>query len=428
MACGPPSGATDSHPLVVDAPEETPPSNSSPDGRPPTDRERAVIGRLASIAERARDLEFRERFDIKIQNREQILGHIFQELDEEELEVSRKVYVALGLLPADMDIQDLLNRVLGEQVAGYYDPEIDRLVIRDDVMRRLGGRTIGRTDEGAMTIVHELVHALQDQHFGLDDLEEEEDSDPSTAYQAVVEGDATLAMVGYAAQQNGMPLQLITQDPDNLRALLERGQAEAGNAELEAAPPILRVTLLSSYVDGLVFCAALHKDRGWAGIDEAHRRRPVSTEQILHPFKYLVGELPDRVEIPDGLIEGFAPLESDRLGELEMRVYFGQPQNDVNTAAAQGWNGDLMRAYESPDGRVAIVWFTSWDNPSEAEEAAGVAQTIADATPDPTQHLVLRRGRALLIVRGLTEDERRPAEGAFVAFADGLPERPTQRR
>ncbi|MEM9194733.1 MAG: hypothetical protein AAGF12_36475 [Myxococcota bacterium] len=424
-ACGsPPATGSTTPPPEVESEEA--PAAASPDGRVPNARERAAIASLAAIAERARGLEFRSRFDIRVQTSEEILAHLFAEFDEEDLAVSRKVYTALGLLPPDLDIRDLLTRVLGEQVAGYYDPEIDRLVIRDDVMRSLGTRTLGMTDEGKLTIVHELVHALQDQHFGLDDLDEEEDSDPSTAYQAVVEGDATLAMVGYAAEQNRVPLQLITGNPENLRNLLAQGEADGDNAELQSAPAILRVTLLSSYVDGLVFCATIHGQGGWPSVDRAHRQRPVSTEQILHPEKFLQGELPDRVEVPENLVAGWNALESDRLGELEMRVYFGQLQNDVDEPAAAGWNGDHLRAYEHPDGRVAVVWFSTWDNEAEASEAEIVAKRIRQANSDPELQLVARRNRALLIVRGLGAAEREAAANAFEAFARTVPPTPAR--
>jgi hypothetical protein len=393
----------------------------------PTAREQRVIDGLARAAERVRGLEFIVPVETAVQDRQAIIGYLTSELEDEDLETARELYIALGLLPPDLDIRDLLERVLGEQVAGYYDPDTDRLVIRDDIMRMLG-RGEHSVDETRVTIVHELVHALQDQHLELGErFEDDRDTDADGAYRAVVEGDATLAMIGYAAEEAGGRLEDITQHPERLQQLMS-GAAPIGDDELAAAPPILRVTLISAYLDGLVFTAHLHGLGGFDAVDEAHRHPPVSTEQVLHPEKFTAGELPDPLTLPDfPELEraGYEKIEEDTLGELEMKVYFGQLERDgVLPSAAEGWSGDRLRIYRAPTegGLSACVWFTAWDDESEAREAETAARRILEAVaqPERSSHRVERRGRALLIIRNLAPNLHAPIARSFGATAEGL--------
>jgi hypothetical protein len=280
--------------------------------------------------------------------------------------------------------------------------------------------------------VHELVHALQDQRLGLgEQIEEDGPSDRRSAYHAVVEGDATLAMIGYIAQQAGGRLEWITRDPEQLRTMMEQAQASPiPDAELRAAPPIVRETLVASYLDGLVFAATLHGRGGWRAVDDAHRVLPVSTEQILHPELYVAREKPDEVRVPD--IEaltaaGLVHHDDDVLGELEMGIYLGQrDESGVNEQAAQGWSGDHVRVYSDGNGGHAVVWFTAWDTEDEAREAEAAARAIAEAVPaaERPTHRVERAGRAVLILRHLPPGLHAAVRSKFRELARGLPPSP----
>ena len=431
LGCGVPA------PQRVDAiPHAVPPQQPRADptlaGRPPTRAEAMSIKRLQRIAEEARGLRFESEVPVRIQNRAEILAHVFRELEEDDLEDKRQLYVALGLLPADMDVREILERVLGEQIAGYYDQDDNHLVIRDEIIRSLGAPQLGAFEEAHVTIIHELVHALQDQHLALGQAFADGDevpSDPESAYQAVVEGDATLAMVGFISAQAGAPLSLLTSNPTNLRRFMAQARDGRQDPELSGAPAILRVTLLSSYLDGLLFCSALHGRGGWRAVNEAHRAPPISTEQVLHPQRYLSGELPDEVAVPsfDSLqAAGLRRFDTDQLGELELRVYFGQLTDGVDEAAADGWSGDEIAAYRSSEGEVSIVWFTAWDNREEAEEAALAANLVLHSVPAAarSRYSVTRSGRAVLIIRNLPGPLHASVDASFRRFASALPPEP----
>ncbi len=388
--------------------------------------ERGAIDALLRTAERVRGLSFVRPVDVEVHDEHRIAEQLREELAEENLVESREIYVALGLLDEDVDLEALITAVLTEQVVGYYDPEDQRLVVRDDVMRGLG-RIGNGLDEARIVLVHELVHALQDQQLELGArIEDERDSDPDTAYRSVVEGDATLAMIGYAAALANQSLSDITRNRVALESLAA-AQSDARGELLERAPAILRVSLVAPYLRGLTFVAALHGAGGWDAVNSAHRRLPASTEQVIHPEKYASRELPDAVALPAFRAldrAGYATLPEDTLGELELSVYLGQrAPRGVDERAASGWSGDRLRVYRHDAARPAVVWWTVWDDEAEAREAEAAARRVS---PTGTEHRVERVGRAVQILRWLPPALQAEPLAAFRAFAAGLPPSPPQ--
>ncbi|MFW5875709.1 MAG: hypothetical protein ACOCXM_03120 [Myxococcota bacterium] len=391
-------------------------------GRDPTEEERAAFAELEELTERIRELEFEHPVPVGIQDQVRISAQLSSMIEEEDLDEARVVYGALGLIEPDVNLRELIERLASEQVVGYYDPDDNRLVVRDDVMSRRGGDV----DEASAVLVHELVHALQDQQLDLGDrFDLDRDTDAENAFDALVEGDATLAMLGHVLAEQGAPLDLITRQPALLGQVLS--QTPLQGMELEAAPPIVRVTLLAPYLKGLLFVAHLHGQDGWRAVNEAHAELPASSEQVLHPEKYLAGEAPEEVplpELPELAAAGLEPMEEDTLGELELGVYLAQhrPKVDADEAAAAGWAGDRLRVYQSRTGPGAVVWFTLWDDEDEAEEALQAARGVREAVPADRRdrHRVERRGRAVLILRGLPKELHPPVRKAFRAFAESV--------
>ena len=424
-ACGPEASRPASP--VTEPPEEAPvvaPEGELADvpGRAPTASEGRAIAELLRVAERLRDLRFERPVPFRIQSREVITQFVRDKIDEDDLERARVFYVALGLLAPDLDIRDLLVRVLGEQIVGYYDPERGLMVVRDDVVAELASQDRGRAlGEAEMVIVHELVHALQDQRLALGErYDEERTIDGDNAFASLVEGDATLAMIGHMAGQGGRSLTALTRNAGVLRTIVRSNPQSVTGQEIESAPPIVRLPLVSRYLDGMVFCATLHGRSGWGGIDDAHGRPPASTEQILHPERYVAGEAPITValpELPELAAAGLVAHEEETLGELEMSIWFAQAaargSAERDETAAEGWGGDRLRVYRDASGRTSVVWFTVWDDEREAREAELAARALA---AEGAQQ-VTRIGRALLIVRDLPPSLRAPVEVAFRTFA-----------
>lgn len=393
--------------------------------RLPTAQERGIIRGLMNDAAAVRNLPFLQEVPAEIQDEARIRAFVQADIDADELREARDLYTSLGLLPDDVDLEALLLEVLGEQIVGYYDPEGHRLVVRDDVMRSLAASSV---DEARVVLVHELVHALQDQHLQLGVLNEvERDSDADNAYHALVEGDATLAMMAYVLAAQGTRIADVTARPDVLRSFFESTPG-TGGAALDSAPAILRVTLMAPYTAGAVFCGEQHRRGGWRMVDGAHRTLPVSTEQVLHPDKYELGELPDPIVLPrarDLESLGFVRTQEDTLGELELSIYLAQgTSSDRDLAAAAGWSGDRLAIYARADAPSAVVWWTTWDTITDAREAEAAALR---AGLEAEGSRVVREGRAVLILRQVPTDASAQLAQDFLVFARALPAAPPRR-
>ena len=116
--------------------------------------------------------DFLERADLSAK-----LLEIFQkEMPDEELLKQQKTMVAFGLLPPDLDLKKTMLDLLTEQIAGFYDPDTKRLyLIREggpEEKRLWWEKLLGTgnsfdPDEQKTILIHEMSHALMDQHHDL---------------------------------------------------------------------------------------------------------------------------------------------------------------------------------------------------------------------------------------------------------------------
>ena len=317
-----------------------------------------------------RELAVRRPVKSVYMSREEIERFAIRKFDEQTTadqgratELTLKV---LGLVPRDFAFRPFFAALMREQVAGAYDPVAQQMVLPDWVP--LGAQ--------AAVLVHELTHALQDQHFDLGRLErwQKGDSDAQLAAHALAEGDAMLTMVGY-----------LTQHPDAALTLLQSAAAMADSPVLNGAPAALRETLSFPYEYGMKFAAALHASAGLKGISAAYERLPLSTEQVMHPAKYTAYERPLPVQLPDlapRLGSGWRRLDADvhgEWGEFQILKAF-LPAGEQAAKAAEGWGGDRYAIYAGPrDGDAVLVQVSAWDGEADAVEffEAYVARTGA---------------------------------------------------
>jgi hypothetical protein len=142
---------------------------------------------------------------------------------------------------------------------------------------------------------------------------------------------------------------------------------------LDSAPAVLRDGLYFPYMQGLAFVQALYADGGWAAVDAAYADPPRSTEHILHPDRYLAGDLPQLVSLPpltDTLGTGWRQADEDTLGEYFTRMYLAQqiPGEQAETAA-EGWGGDWYAVHHrQADDALVMALRSTWDSPADAEE------------------------------------------------------------
>ncbi len=270
--------------------------------------------------------------------------------------------VRLGALPPSIDLRREIASVFRDQVGGFYDPRTKALAVVSGSSR---GGTLGE-----ITLAHELNHALEDQRFGLkDEGAQKAIDDASLANSALVEGTATAVMFAYAQR---------FLDPGN--AIGDLLPAALQSAESSKLPRYLQDSLIFPYEAGQAFVNRLYtRLHSWALVDYAlGRRRPASTEQILHPEKYLADERPLPVRVPGARVlgPGWRPFDAGTLGEFDTRELLRLAGARDANATAAGWGGGSYALWRR--GRqtaLALSW--RWDTQRDADQAAAALPAYA---------------------------------------------------
>ncbi|HEX8745662.1 MAG TPA: hypothetical protein VF717_00575 [Pyrinomonadaceae bacterium] len=292
------------------------------------------------------------------QSREEIERMIIRNMNEEtrpeETRASELALKKLGLVPQDFQFRAFIIKLLTEQVAGYYDPKAQEFYLADWI----------DLDGQKPVMAHELTHALQDQHFNLRRFEKwpKGDSDAEMAAHALIEGDATLAMIRY-----------VTRDLRRAAAFAKSlGTDDNSSEQIERAPRAIRESLLFPYEQGSQWVTTLFRRGGWTLVSKAYTELPQSTEQILHPDKYFSREAPVKIEladIRDSLGAGWRRIDYDVNGEWGCYLVLNEYLKEGATQAAAGWGGDRFSVYEEPKSeQILITQMTVWDTEADARE------------------------------------------------------------
>lgn len=259
-------------------------------------------------------------------------------------------YVAFGFMRHDPHAPP---PVLGH--AGYlglFDFATHALLLRQDLPR----------DEARGVLVHEMAHALQDQNFGMPAVD---DDDRALAIKSLYEGDATLVRELYAAKGAGQsPSDRVAQAILIVRTHPREELAVGLGIPMDAIKEPRFGETLATYVDGMVFVGTLHQKGGFDLVNQAYSRLPVSTEQILHPDKYLSNELPVHVATPV-TASGQTKIAEGTLGELRMRLFLGRCSK-TPSVDGWGWGGDRFVITEGRDQALSLTWSTAWDSEGDA--------------------------------------------------------------
>ncbi len=211
------------------------------------------------------------------------------------------------------------------------------------------------TSQSARALVdHEGVHGLQDQYFDLGNIEEiqmKSHYDKGYSIQALIEGHASYAMIFNYGDQSRIGKML------DMPFVNKRGK-------------LASLDKIFFYSIGAKFVKYLHEQGGWELVNYAFRNLPVSSEQLMHPDKYIGGEEPvyvslDELNLPDVV------MGEDEVGEIRMAynlMTFGVPEEQALEAAA-GWDGDKNVVYYNEErNRVISEWKVVFESEKDAEE------------------------------------------------------------
>ncbi|MFB6117430.1 Hvo_1808 family surface protein [Halosegnis sp.] len=357
------------------------------DGLNETERD-AVVNRAMARVEQVRRLEFKQDVPVELVSREEFQSGGSREYPDSLRQFDNAKFEALFLVDEDTDSLAVQQSNRGSSVAGFYVPSQDRIVVI------YGGETPDLPGEG--TLAHELVHALQDQHFDLGSITAST-RDGQNANNGLIEGDANLVQDRYGANCGAA-----------WSCLDAPAGGSGGGGDLHVGVYVLS---FFPYSDGPGFVDYYQKRGGWERVNEMYADPPASAEQVIHPEKYAVDrDRPTDIRLADRTSDGWTRLRPEGradaavLGQSGIATMFAYtlydteneeqsvvgPEEFLNRkdgeidrsdpfnygfAAAAGWDGDRLHVY-TKDDETAYVWKTAWDSPAEAEEFAAAYRDL----------------------------------------------------
>jgi len=272
----------------------------------------------------------------------------YAESQREEIYYEEIIYKALFLLPSEANLTEIrinqfkatMAAAVGDKVyltKEYFDPS--------DELKALE------------ILAHEITHIIQRQHFN---PPERSTHDGKQARSALIEGDALITAEEFVLHHFGIKI---------------------GDLSNMSYSPIEEVWLFP-YKYGRSFVRGLLEAGGWDMVNSALKNPPNTTEQILHPEKYLACEgfvVPDSPSL-EGM--GWKRIKSDRMGEhFILTILSTSLSEERATEAAKGWNGDNLTLYMDNDAFM-IEWVIVWDSEQDATQFAGSFQELLEKRGD----------------------------------------------
>jgi len=309
-------------------------------------------------------LSFRHNVPYAVMNKDQLRRYLEQRVKDtikpSEIRAEEVTLKMLGLVPPDFDLRKNTVDLLTEQAAAFYDYNKKKLFMLED--------SAGADEE--IALVHELAHALADQHFPLGKYISEglRSDDGATARQAVMEGQASWLMTAYLSKKAGGPGEVSDAVLDLMTHTIESSPEQY--PVFAKAPAYIREMLVFPYADGMLFQNAVFQKLGREAFAEVFRHPPLSTQQIIHPDRYLersAPKIPDPPEAPSA--REFRKLSDGTLGELDYRILLAQYMSkDEGSRVAAHLAGSAYALLEHKHDNVTVLAYAStWDS---AESAA----------------------------------------------------------
>lgn len=327
-----------------------------------------LVAEFVPKIEQETGLPFKTPPKIESRTRDEVGKFVRQQLESErarkQLAGQEAAYKLLGSIPDTMNLLALLQKLLEEQIVGYYDPATKVLYVVDGAAPALLRQTVS----------HELVHALQDQYVKIDSVQAQvDDADRQSAAQSVLEGQAVFLQL--RMDPNAGPMLKMPGGWDRIRDAMK--DAQTGMPVFSAAPRSVREGLLFPYLGGADFVRRFIEKRPEK---ELLQDLPISTKQILNDAAYFTEskatrDVPVTVTLPaprTGTV-----VYSNSFGEFETRLLLVQHLKDEALArrGAGGGDGDKFAVIRTPEGD-ALVWATAWDS---AVDAADFLDLMGDA-------------------------------------------------
>lgn len=353
-------------------------------------------------------------------------------------EYLKNTYGRLGFFPSDFDLDPVQGKT-STLYAAFYSSDEKKITL------------IGEPSEEV--VLHELVHAIQDQHFDLNAYREDViSSDESLAKSGLVEGDAVIAELRHKVTAMGYPPEILARYVTGSDASKLAKQTLDKNKDV---PPFFLAQAAFSYTYGPVHALAATGATNsssrwdWGRVNRLFtERRPLTTKAVMGPFE-------DRVlavgltRLPGELAGFYAIDEVDRLGAwftylLFYRSAVGRDLESLATA----WTGDQLVIVHrrdtrigTPNGPSGVVWTSAWEKIGDADSIVKELHTLhglARTADDPQERSwrardgepvwMEKRGTQVSFVKNVPYDDARVFADRALSTPDDQKKMAIQRR
>lgn len=341
---------------------------------------RQYVYRAIARAEELRQLEFRDSITLDRISRETLEKRAAAEPADsaEQSAWDNQRWEALFVLGEETNATRAIANE-STNVLGTYNRESNRLTM------------VSGEDPpviSSSTLVHELVHALQDQHFDLDSQGRPQTEDEQRGSLGLTEGDAE-----YVSQRFEQYCGVVWD------CVQVESRSPLGGDVSENRNFALREIVLTPYSEGPQLVDDLREQGDWDAVNQAYENPPNSTEQLIHPDKR--NERPVPIEFEDAATDDWEQFEATNLTGLndEGRTTIGEAgiftmfwyqgyeydneivdvenhlvPNDVpfdlfnyTSRPSEGWGNDVFVPYRNGE-QFGYVWETAWDSERDAQE------------------------------------------------------------
>jgi len=350
------------------------------------------VDELTKFASEETGLPIHNEVKRTLTTRAAVEKYLLDKMDDDEdakrMQRGEIVLKKFGLLDRDFNLKPFMLSLLKEQIAGYYDSKTKTVYLLDWI----------DPETQKPVLVHELTHALQDQHTDLEKWGDQTPSDLShnaaedndhlakdemdTARTAALEGQAMAVFLDYSLKPSGRS---IVKNPEVVEELQDQTQGTDDSPVLARAPLLLSESLLFPYKDGLSFEQDVWMDKGrkaaFAGVLD---RPPSSSWEVINPRAYEQAKQSPVLVLPDIhplLNPHYKPYDVGQVGQLDMRIL---AQIFGGEAAAReltpAWDGGIYWAGQSTSAKtaaeqastksIALFYLSAWKSGASAKAFA----------------------------------------------------------
>lgn len=338
------------------------------------------VSRSMARVEYIRDLKFQSMVSVEVISRDEYRSRIEAEddnstYDDDFVRWNNVVWQSIFVVDQHTDVNDDFDAVRGEAVSGFYDTRTGNVTI-------VSGGDEDLTIDNA-TLIHELTHALQDQHFNLSDERfTGKTQDEQLAILGLIEGDADYVMLRYI-EYCETEWECVETPPTTSDESPDPGEFNFGVWAL----------LYQPYSDGPAYVHDLVEADGWTAVNQLYADPPSTSREIIHREPFVI----DPIEVEDTSSPAWRPYAeygvdgTDRLGEASIFVMFWYQSLEFNAGVfdpisvfttelhpysehnyrstpSTGWTNDILVPYRSTSGNDdAYVWVTRWETDRDAE-------------------------------------------------------------